>query len=167
MNYFLLNIVLALIWGAFTGVFSPGNLLIGFVLGYCALLTARRALPPSAYFHKVQQTLVFTVFFMKELILANLRVAADVVTPTHYMRPRVIAVPLDAKSDVEITALANLISLTPGTLTLDVSSDRRVLFLHAMYAADADRLRGEIKAGMERRLLAMTRGTIPARRRKP
>ncbi|HSF31181.1 MAG TPA: Na+/H+ antiporter subunit E [Candidatus Tectomicrobia bacterium] len=127
---------------------------------------ARHALPPSAYFHKVQQALVFTAFFMKELILANLRVAADVVTPTHYMRPRVIAVALDAKSDVEITALANLISLTPGTLTLDVSADRRVLFLHAMYASDADLLRRELKEGMERRLLEVTRGAIPARRRE-
>jgi multicomponent Na+:H+ antiporter subunit E len=167
MNYFLLNIVLALIWGAFTGVFSPGNFLIGFALGYCALLMARRALPPSAYFHKVQQAFAFTVFFVKELIVANLRVAADVVTPTHYMRPRVIAVPLDAKSDVEITALANLISLTPGTLSLDVSSDRRVLFVHAMYASDAERLRGEIREGLERRLLEMTRGIIPTRRQEP
>ena len=166
MSYFLLNIVLALIWGAFSGMFNPGNLLLGFVLGYGALLLARRALPPSAYFNKVQQVFGFVLFFAKELILANLRVAADVVTPTHYMRPRILAVPLDAKSDVEITALANLISLTPGTLTLDISSDRRVLFVHAMYAADADRVRREIKAGMERRLLEITRGTVPARRQQ-
>jgi multicomponent Na+:H+ antiporter subunit E len=163
MSYFLLNIVLALIWGAFSGMFTPGNLLFGFVLGYCALLLARRALPPSAYFNKVQQVMGFAMFFAKELLLANLRVAADVVTPTHYMRPRVLAVPLDTRSDVEITALANLISLTPGTLALDVSADRRVLFVHAMYAADADRLRGEIKAGLERRLLEISRGTVPAR----
>ena len=78
MSYFLLNIVLALIWGAFSGAFNPGNLLLGFVLGYGALLLARRALPPSAYFNKVQQAFGFGLFFAKELILANLRVAADV-----------------------------------------------------------------------------------------
>jgi multicomponent Na+:H+ antiporter subunit E len=158
MNYFLLNIALAFAWAAFTGVFAPGNLLLGFGLGYLALLLARPALDPSPYFGKMRQVLSFTMFFVKELILANLRVAADVVTPTHYMRPRVLAVPLEAQSDVEITALANLISLTPGTLSLDISTDRRVLFIHAMYAADADRIRRDIKRGMERRLLDLVRG---------
>ena len=157
MSYFLLNIVLALIWGAFTGVISAGNLLIGFMLGYFVMLIARRALYPSSYFSKVPQALGFVLFFLKELLMANLRVAADVVTPTHYMRPRVLAVPIDARTDVEITALANLISLTPGTLSLDVSTDRRTLFIHAMYAADPDRVRREIKEGLERRLLRMTR----------
>jgi multicomponent Na+:H+ antiporter subunit E len=167
MSYFLLNIVLALIWGAFSGVFDPGNLILGFILGYVAMLVARRALYPSSYFNKVQQVLGFALFFLKEMLLANLRVAADVVTPTHYMRPRVLAVPMDAETDVEITALANLISLTPGTLSLDVSSDRRTLFIHAMYAADPDRVRGEIKQGMERRLLGITRDTPVERRQAP
>jgi multicomponent Na+:H+ antiporter subunit E len=165
MSYFLLNIALALIWGAFTGVFSPGNLLIGFVMGYFAMLVARRALYPSPYFSKMQRVLSFLLFFIKELTLANLRVAADVMTPTHYMRPRVLAVPIDAKTDMEITALANFISLTPGTLSLDVSSDRRALFIHAMYAADADRVRREIKEELERRLLEITRDTLAERRR--
>jgi multicomponent Na+:H+ antiporter subunit E len=164
MNYFLLNIVLALIWGTFTGIFSPGNLLVGFVVGYFAMLVARRALYPSSYFNKVPQALGFALFFIKELILANLRVAADVMTPTHYMRPRVLALPIEAKTDVEITALANLISLTPGTLSLDVSSDRRTLFIHAMYAADAERVRREIKEGLEGRLLELARGTLADRR---
>jgi len=158
MNYFLLNIALALAWAAFTGVFHPGNLLFGFVLGYVALLVARRALDPSPYFGKMRQSLSFGLFFFKELFIANLQVAADVLTPKDYMQPRVLAIPLDAKTDVEITALANLISLTPGTLSLDVSTDRRVLFIHAMYAADAERARQDIKHGLERRLLELIRG---------
>jgi multicomponent Na+:H+ antiporter subunit E len=161
MSYFLLNTALALAWAAFTGVFAPGNLFIGFVFGYLALLATRRALEPSPYFAKVPQALGFGIFFLKELIRANLRVAADVVTPTHYMRPRVLAVPLDAKTDVEITALANLISLTPGTLSLDVSTDWRVLFIHAMYAEDAEQTRRQIKLGLEKRLLALARGGDP------
>jgi multicomponent Na+:H+ antiporter subunit E len=162
MSYLLLNLALALAWAAFTGVFSPLNLLAGFVVGYVALLLASRALGPSAYFEKIGQALGFGLFFLKELIAANLRVAADVVTPTHYMKPRVLAIPLEARGDVEITALANLISLTPGTLSLDVSTDRRVLFIHAMYAVDAERTRRAIKTGLERRLLALLRG-VPAR----
>jgi multicomponent Na+:H+ antiporter subunit E len=70
----------------------------------------------------------------------------------------VLAIPLDAVTDLEITAFANLISLTPGTLSLDVSTDRRVLFIHAMYAGDADQTRRDIKQGLERRLLGLVRG---------
>jgi multicomponent Na+:H+ antiporter subunit E len=66
-----------------------------------------------------------------------------------------VAVPLDVKTNLEITVLSSLISLTPGTLSLDVSEDRSHLFVHAMYIphGDADRLRNEIKMGFERRVL--------------
>ena len=136
---------------------------MGFVDASVSLFVSRRALGPSDYFVKVRYAISFTLFFLWELLLANLRVAYDVLTPRHHMRPRVIAIPLDARTDVEITALAYFISLTPGTLCLDVSADRRALFIHAMYAPDADALRREIKQGLERRLLELMRGTAPQR----
>lgn len=158
MNYFMLNIALALVWAALTGDFNPSNLLVGFFLGYLTLFAVRRALAPSDYFLKVRQAISFAAFFLWELILANLRVAYDVMTPRYHMKPRVIAIPLDARTDAEITALSYLVSLTPGTLSLDVSTDRRILFIHAMYAPDADKVRREIKQGFERRLLELMRG---------
>ena len=159
MTYFFLNIALSLVWAALTGNFEPVNLITGFILGYAVLFVVRRALEPSDYFLKVWQVIGFVLFFLWELVLANLRVAFDVLTPRHYMQPRVIALPLEARTDAEITALAYFISLTPGTLTLDVSTDRRTMFIHAMYAPDADALRREIKQGVERRLLRLMRGT--------
>ena len=158
MNYFFLNVLLALVWAALIGRFAPANLFAGFVLGYLALFMSRRALGPTDYFIRVRRTIAFTLFFLWELILANLRVAYDVLTPRDHMKPRVIAIPLEARTDAEITALAYFISLTPGTLSLDVSTDRRALFIHAMYAPDADALRREIKQGLERRLLELMRG---------
>ncbi len=158
MSLFMLNIVLALAWASLTGLFSLPSLLVGFGLGYLALALARQTLGPSTYFNKMQQALSFTAFFVWELLLANLRVAADVLTPRFHMQPRVIAVPLDAYTDVEITLLANLITLTPGTLSLDVSSDRHVLYVHAMYAVDVRAAVHELKNGLERRLLVLLRG---------
>jgi multicomponent Na+:H+ antiporter subunit E len=73
------------------------------------------------------------------------------------MRPGVIAIPLDAQTDIEITVLANLISLTPGTLSLDVSADRQTLYIHTMYLDDPEAARRGIKRGFERRVLAVTR----------
>ena len=97
------------------------------------------------------------LFFVRELILANLRVAYDVVTPRHRMRPGIIAVPLDARTDVEITVLSNLITLTPGSLSIDVSADRRFLYVHMMYIDDAEAARRQIKEGFERRVLRVLR----------
>lgn len=96
-------------------------------------------------------------FFLADLLRANLRVATDVVTRAHRSSPGVVAVPLRAETDLEITLLANLISLTPGTLALEVSPDRSVLYVHAMFAADADAVRRGIRDGFERRLLEVLR----------
>jgi multicomponent Na+:H+ antiporter subunit E len=158
MKTFMWNVMLAGAWTFATGLFTVANLLVGLVLGYFILFFAQRALGPSAYLQKVPQVLRFSLFYLWQLLLANLRVAYDVMTPRHYMRPGVIAIPLDAETDAEITLLANLITLTPGTLSLDLSADRRTLYVHAMYIdTDVAEARREIKQGLERRVLQVLR----------
>jgi multicomponent Na+:H+ antiporter subunit E len=157
VTLFLWNILLAVTWAAVAERFSPANLGFGFGLGYAILWLAQPALGPSNYFRKVRQVIGFAVFFVRELVKANLRVAHDVLTPTLYTRPGTIAVPLDVTTDAEITVLATLITLTPGTLSLDVSADRRVLYIHAMFIDDPEALRREIKEGFERRTLELLR----------
>jgi multicomponent Na+:H+ antiporter subunit E len=157
MNMFLWNIFLAFIWTTMSGLLTLANLLVGFVVGYFILLLVQRILGPSPYFARVYRILSFLAFFLWELLLANLRVAHDVMTPRLYARPGVIAIPLDARTDVEITLLANLLTLTPGSLSLDVSDDRRELYIHAMYIDDAEAYRRTLKQGLERRLLEVLR----------
>ena len=99
---------------------------------------------------------LFAVFCW-ELVISSLRVAWDVVTPAANRRPGIVAVPLNAKTDWEITLLANLVTLTPGSLSLDVSPDRSTLYVHAMFAEDPDEVRRSITEGFERRLLALLR----------
>ncbi len=158
MNLFLINIFLAFAWSGFTGQFTPPNLFLGFVLGYLTLFLTRRTFKPSNYFEKVPQFLGFILFFLWELVVANIRVAYRILSPLENLRPRVIAVPLETCSEIEMTVLANLVSLTPGTLSLDVSEDQCVLFVHAMYAPDPEVVRKNIKEGFERRVLALSRG---------
>lgn len=157
MNGFTWNILLALIWVAVSGDFSGASLLAGFLLGYIILGVTLRDVPAfSGYVRRVPKVIRFVGFFARELFVSNLRVAYDVVTPTDYMRPAVIAVPLDAKTDGEITFFANLLSLTPGTLSLDVSSDRRVLYIHIMYLDDLQETHKQIKY-FESRVLELLR----------
>jgi multicomponent Na+:H+ antiporter subunit E len=149
--------MLALAWVAATGVFTFGNLFAGFVVGFLVLVFTRRIIGAPQYIIKVRQVLGLLGFFVWELILANIRVAYDVLTPWHILRPGVIAVPLDASTDMEITILSNLITLTPGTLSLDVSVDRKVLYIHAMYIDDVEKTRQKIKNGFEKRVLEVFR----------
>lgn len=98
-----------------------------------------------------------TLLFIYELIVSSVQVAWDVVTPKHLSRPGIIAVPLDARTDVEITVFANLICLTPGSLSLDVTADRRILYVHAMFIDDPAAVRAALKATFERRVLEALR----------
>ncbi len=157
MKLFLSNIILALLWALLSGDISQYSLMTGFVLGYLVLGMMATQATEKSYFRKVRQTLAFILEFLKELGLSTYRVVYDILTPTHYMKPGVIAFPLEAKTDAEITMLANVITLTPGTLSLDVSEDRKTLYIHAMYIDDPDALRREIKEGLERKLLEMMR----------
>jgi len=92
------------------------------------------------------------VLFVAELCLSAVRVARDTIDPRMDFRPAIIAVPLDVEQDLEIMLLANMISLTPGTLSVDVSKDRTTLYLHVMNVDDPEDLRREIKDGFERRI---------------
>lgn len=157
MTGFLWNLMLALAWAVLSGNFSGPSFLFGFALGYGVLALLERELPIlRGYSRRLPRFIMFLGFFVKELVKANFKVAFDVVTPLWYMKPGVIAMPIIAETDVEITMVANFISLTPGTLILDVSSDRRVLFIHAMFLYDEDEVIAELKE-IERRVLEIMR----------
>lgn len=153
MNLLLLNVLLAAGWSALWGSFSLLTLAIGFVVGYAALWIARPLFGETGYFERVWRVSSLAVFFVYELIVSSLRVVWDVFTPRHYSRPGIIAVPLDAKTDEQVLLVANLVSLTPGTLSLDVSDDRKTLYVHAMFVGDPKTVRRDIKEGMERKVL--------------
>jgi len=157
VTLFLINILLALAWIALTGHFTATNLFIGLALGYLTLWITQRYHSSAVYFGKLRRLIGFVVYFAWELLKANLRVAYEVITPGHHMRPAILAIPLDAKTDLEITALANLITLTPGTLSLEVAEDRKTLFIHAMYVDDVTLFKERLKQGLERRLLQVLR----------
>lgn len=157
MNGLLLNIILALAWAALTGDFSPGSLISGFGIGMVLILFSQRIMSGPNYIHKVWCLLDLLVYFLVQLVISNVRVAIDVLRPTAALRPGIIAIPLEARSDAEIMLLVNLVMLTPGTLALDVSSNRHELYLHTMNGDDPDTVRAQIKNGFERRVLEVLR----------
>ncbi|MBE0570296.1 MAG: Na+/H+ antiporter subunit E [Ignavibacteriaceae bacterium] len=157
MNQLLLNILLGIAWVLLVGEVEFEIFVEGMIIGYLILWISRSALGGTKFFRKIPVMIMFIFYFIKELIIANLKVAYDVITPKDYMKPAIIAVPLEVKTDLEITLFANLLTLTPGTLSLDVSSNKNVLYVHALYVKDADSFRDELKNGLEKRLLEVLR----------
>lgn len=154
---FLINMLLTFVWVALTGSYDRTTFLFGFLLSFVLIWIIGRDGDSRKYVGFVPKIVSFILYFTYQIIKANIQVAYDVVTPKFYMKPGIVQVPLDARSDVEITLLANIVSLTPGTLSLDVSTDRSVLYIHAMYIDDRESFIYEIKNGFERRLLEITR----------
>jgi multicomponent Na+:H+ antiporter subunit E len=96
------------------------------------------------------------LLFLIELVKANLRVAHEVLTPGFTMQAAIIEVPTRTRSAIEAVLLANAISLTPGTLTLEVDEDRRVLYVHALYVTTREQFLIDV-ARLEGLLLDVTR----------
>ncbi len=157
MNLAILNILFMLGWAAVTGSFTALNLAFGLFVGFLGLWATSPLYGRTDHFTLMPRVIGLILFFLKELVVSSVRVAQDVLKPVPENRPGIIGIPLDAKTDVEIMLLGNMISLTPGTLTLEVSNDRKTLYVHAMFLDDIEAAKAEIKDGMERRILEVTR----------
>ncbi|QPC87181.1 Na+/H+ antiporter subunit E [Mesorhizobium sp. NBSH29] len=153
MNLYLSNVILALAWAAVTGSFSLANIVFGFVLGAMALYLIREQTGSLGYFRRSWRILSLTALFLYELVLSAWRVSILVLSPKMDLKPGIFAYPLKAEHDVEITLLANLITLTPGTLSVDVSEDRKTLFVHAIDCSNPEAVRRDIASGFERKII--------------
>ncbi|MBI1209234.1 MAG: hypothetical protein GC191_18340 [Azospirillum sp.] len=153
----MLNSVLALGWAAVTGSLTLPNLVAGFAIGFATLWLTRPLYGDTRYFVRIRRVCGLAVFFVDDLMRSSLRVLHDVFTPRLRARPGIVAVPLDAETDTAILLVANLITLTPGTLSMDVSDDRKTLYVHAMYIDDIDRVRAALKRGTEAKVLEALR----------
>ena len=103
--------------------------------------------------------LLLATAFFRDLTVSSLQVARAVLAPRDVSQPRFVAVPLrQARSGLEITMVANYITLTPGTLTVDVSADRSTLLVHSLLAGETgDDVRADINDGIEARVVKVTR----------
>lgn len=151
MTNFAANLLFAAVWAVFFGGFSWLTVSSGFVLGY-AILWILQPLTgvQSGYFKRVYYWIKLLVLFLYELVVSSAAVVYDIITPTLKAQPAIIDMPLDVKSDTGILLVTNLISLTPGTLSIDVSPDRKTLRIHAMFADDRLAVCNALKSGMEK-----------------
>lgn len=152
MNRFLVNVLLALAWVMLTGRASAENFVAGFLLGALALSLPSPGKGTRRYVWKVWRVIAFIGYFALEVVKANLRLMRIVLSPNPKMQPAIVRVPVQLKSDIALTVLANILTLTPGTLSLDISEQRDAIFVHVIDTESPEALRHEIQNGFERRL---------------
>lgn len=155
MTFVVLVIVLSLVWAAVTGSFTLLNLLLGAAIGAGATLVIRDKVDKPFILRRLGRVLRLVLLFVYELLLSAWRVAVLVASPNMHakLKPAIFAYPLTVTTDQQITLLANLITLTPGTLSLDVSEDRSVIYVHALEMGDKDEAIRAIKEGFEAKII--------------
>ncbi|ODN68868.1 Na+/H+ antiporter subunit E [Methylobrevis pamukkalensis] len=151
--HYLSNILFALLWAAITGSYTLPNLVFGFVLSLLTLLIVRESIGTVQYFTRARKILSLAMLFFWELLMSGVRVLRIVVRPQMPLNPGFVAFPLTVQRDFEITLLANLITLTPGTLSIDVSDDRRFIHIHCIDAPDPEAVIADIRDGFEARII--------------
>ncbi len=155
MRRFLFNLFLALLWCMLTGSGDPWNFVAGLAVGAVVVSVQSNVTGQGPYLGRGLKLLRFTWYFLQVLVKANLQIAWDIITPGFSHSPRLLRYPVGHLNDVHTTALANTITLTPGTLAVDVSPDGEWLYLHCMYAedpvtqlAEIDKLADRLKEGI-------------------
>lgn len=152
MKMLLLDLGAAVVWVAFTGNGEFSNFISGFILADLILWFISPATKRPSFLRNVVRYIPFLLNFIKEYILSNVKIIKEILTPGYGFKPGIIAVPLEDMTDLQITCLSNMITLTPGTFTLDMSPDRKTLFVHAMYIDTVQEAVDEIKNGFERQV---------------
>jgi multicomponent Na+:H+ antiporter subunit E len=151
MTLALMAVLLAVLWAAATDTFTLGNFVFGLLVGGLALYLVRDHVRGKGFLGQTLHIIALIWLFIRELMLSAIRVAILVLRPDMHMhlRAEMVEFPLTVTTDAEITLLANLITLTPGTLSVDVSEDRKILHIHALNAPDKEALIAEIRHGFE------------------
>ena len=148
------NLLLALAWAALNGRFALDSLVTGLVLGRIVLMVlAWGDVLPVRRVGRFQRSVSLLGYLLWQILIANFRITMDVLSVHYRMRPGVIRLPLDVTTDGEILLLAAMINITPGSVALDVSTDRSVMYVHVMNIQTPEDARREIKEGFERRVL--------------
>ncbi|WP_078552739.1 Na+/H+ antiporter subunit E [Bacillus alkalicellulosilyticus] len=149
----LLNVVLAFIWAFLQNSYTLVDFFIGYMVGLLILFVLRRFLTFDFYFRRVFAVIKLALLFARELVLANIDVIKIVLSPKMNIQPGIIAVPTQLKADWEVTLLGALISLTPGTLTMDFSDDNQILYIHSIDVPDKEAMIRQIHNTFEKAIM--------------
>lgn len=153
----LVNIIIAVTWMFFQNSFMATNFLFGYIIGVIILFILRRFLVFNFYMNRVWAIIKLIMLFIIELIKANVDMIKIVLSPKLDNQPGIVAVETRLESNVEITLLAALISLTPGTVSMDFSGDGKTIYIHSIDVPDKEEMIEQIQNSFERAIMEVTK----------
>ncbi|WP_324753695.1 Na+/H+ antiporter subunit E [Roseovarius sp. Pro17] len=149
----LLTLLLTVVWVLLQGTLSPGMVVFGLILGILIPWVTSVWWPDTPHGFRPWRMAIYIVIVLWDVMVANVQVAWIVLTkPNAKLRPAWVVVPLDLRQPEAITVLAGTITLTPGTVSADLSDEGHSLLVHALHTDDPDAVRDDIKHRYERRL---------------
>lgn len=149
----LLSLTLVATWLLLVNSLKLNSIVFAVILGLVIPMLTRAYWPDMPRLRSPLRAIEYAFVALYDIVKANIDVALIVLfKPARDIRPAWICVPLDVRSPEAITALASTITLTPGTVSCDLSADGRAILVHALHAPDPDAIRDEIKSRYERRL---------------
>ncbi|WP_010273207.1 Na+/H+ antiporter subunit E [Paenibacillus senegalensis] len=154
----LINFIIAFTWMFLHNDWSSSTFVVGYVIGIGIIWILRRFWPGELYLVRLWAALKLLLLFIRELILSCWTVIKQVLQPRMTNRPGIFAYSTSLKTNWEITLPSCLISLTPGTLTLEVSSNNKTLYIHAMDVKEVESLTSQIRGTFEKAIMEVTRG---------
>jgi multicomponent Na+:H+ antiporter subunit E len=161
-GFLVLSIILSVLWCILQNSVTPQNLVVGFVLGAILTLALRetvrwRLKARDVFSIKKAYNLVnYLLHLGLEIVAANINVTGLILNPKSKIRPGILEVPLDVEGDVSVTAFANSITLTPGTITMVVSGDQKALYVHTLDIEEPQQSKNEMKDCLEKYILRLS-----------
>lgn len=149
----LLSFVLWLVWMLLNNSADPGHMVLGALLAIFIPWFTAGFWPEKVQIRRPWLLIRFIAVVLYQILVANVVVARMILLPQNRLRPGFLLVPLELESSIAIGLLANTISLTPGTVSCDLTEDGKSLLIHALHIDDAQQTVNEIKQMFEKPLL--------------
>jgi multicomponent Na+:H+ antiporter subunit E len=144
-----INVLIAFVWLLLNISNTVAGFTIGFVLGAIIIGFYAKLLDQDFYLKRFFQFLKFLLVCLYELYVACFQVLILVLSPKLNLKPGIIRMDVNLPTDFQLVFLASLINLTPGTLTLEVSSNKKTLYIHALHINDAEKIVKGIRKSFE------------------
>ncbi len=147
-----LSLAIAGLWFVLVSAFTLNSLVMAMLVAVAIPLATARFWPDRPELHKPLQAVGFFAMVMGDIVIANFELARLILGPIRRIRPQFVDVPLEIEDPFVATILASIVSLTPGTVSIDIDRQARILRVHAFNAEDAARVAADIKRRYERPL---------------
>lgn len=153
ITQFVVNLIIAGVWMFLQQTLAWENFVVGYFIGLVVMTLAVRRLDTPFYLHRVLAFIKLAVVFLIEVVRSGIRVSYLILHPKLPISPGMVAVPLDVTSDEAITIFAGMITMAPGSISVELSDDRKYLYVHALEAEDPHKAAAFFKNAFERHIM--------------